>query len=190
MKTLLEVLPGGWLTINVPQEWYEEAHAMRRARDEEFESDLFDGTFDKRAIGDLGEIAVNHWLGLYAPGEFEWLREEPAGKPDFIVYGLGVEVKTQNGNVRWRSKYHVLVNHTQITGPGASFFFCYHEVPDRKIWLLGGISRALYRRSSTFHQAGTTTEDGLYVQDNCYRASDKYITDPLLWLRYVESVAG
>lgn len=180
---------GGCLTVKMPQEWYDEAYAIRRERDDRFKRDIFDGTFDERATGDLGEIAVYHWLKRDAPGEFRWFRTNPEGRPDFIVYGLGVEVKTQNANFPWRLKYHVLVNHTQIEGPGRSFFFCYHELPARTMWLLGGVSRKAYRKQSKFELARTTTEDGFYVKDTCYRASGKIITLPLLWLRYVEAVA-
>lgn len=181
MKATIE----GWILLDVPARWIDEAHEQRVSRDRSRRT-FFEGEVDLRAGGDIGEMGVNEWLTSAALGNFEWLRDTPDGEPDFILHGRKIEVKTLGRTVPFRRGYSHLVFHEQIDDPADFFFFCSYQRTARKLWLCGGITCEMFRAESVFKRKGEWLGK-FHVKQDSYHISDRFITPPWHWLDHLRS---
>ncbi|HEU0079087.1 MAG TPA: hypothetical protein VFQ76_15645, partial [Longimicrobiaceae bacterium] len=146
--------PEGWLVVPVGGAVVQRAREMRAERDARYPNLYDEHETDLRWVGEVGEICLYRWLAERAPGAGRWIREDAAGKPDFVVHGHAVGMKTVKRQVPFRPGYTAQITARHAAEPVEHFFFASYEVPRRRLWLLGGISRARFLERARRHGAG------------------------------------
>ncbi len=183
----MRVTPEGWLAIDVTDGMLEEAHRMRAKRDLTHGNTCARRDRDAPWVGDLGEIICNQWLWTCAAGFFEWFTEEPKGKPDFILHGVRVDVKSQRlRRGRFGTGYGVVAHKHHVEKPVAdTFLFGAYTEEYREMLFLGGIAAPLLLEHGKLYLAGETMPPALKLQPDhpgLYKIKENRLTRPLPWL--------
>jgi hypothetical protein len=144
----------GWLIIDVVPKAVERAQAMRAERDQIYGNIYEELDTDMRWVGELGEIYFRRWLRHSGVTDFQWILEAPAGKPDFVVKGVTVDVKTVKRQVPMRRDYTAQVTARHVDEPVAQYFFACYEVPQQKLWMLGGIAKENFLAKARYYGPG------------------------------------
>lgn len=191
----------GWLLYEVPEAWVEEARRWRASRDVEFnDNDVYArAETDERWVGELGEMVFDWWLRSEGVTDFRWIREEPAGKPDFRIRSARVSVKTVKRRGGFYRGYCGQVSAKHVHEPVDAYFFLSYQwcrrnrvrewEECRRIWLVGGCSREKYRRHA--HRTDGPAVDPcnpeyrVRIGHSIYNADERHFAPPREWLRHV-----
>jgi len=179
MKTTAE----GFIAMKVSDETLNEVIEWRKEQNGFHGGDIFPGTLDKRAAGRLGELGFKHWLKKRGA---DFTHRE---SPDFLVYGLTVEVKTFSRR-GWRLTMDVGQNIPveQIDQAGLCVFFCSYDEIGHIITLCGGIGRKEFKRVAWLLAKGEIAPDKFECKHPCYRTPQKHLWMPDRWLEGVRDI--
>lgn len=160
------------------------AREMRAERDARYPNLYDERATDLRWVGEVGEICLYRWLGERAPGAGRWIREDAAGKPDFIIHGHAVGMKTVKRQVPFRPGYTAQITARHAAEPVNHFFFASYEVPRRRLWLLGGISRSRFLERARHHGGGERVHAHYLVREGheIWNVEARHLVPPERWL--------
>jgi hypothetical protein len=90
-----QVHPNGWISLVIDPKYEKRAKQMRAKRDRQYRNIYTEAATDKRWVGDLGEMVFKSWLKHEGIQGFEWIRDNAAGRPDFVSASkVSIGVKT------------------------------------------------------------------------------------------------
>jgi hypothetical protein len=179
----MKTTPKGFITMKVSDETLEEVLEWRKEQNGFHGGDIFPGDFDKRAAGRIGELGVKHWLKKRGA---EFTHRE---SPDFLIYGLTVEVKTfsrRGWRITMKTGQNIPVE--QIDDAGLSVFFCSYDSDHQELTLCGGIGRKEFKRVAWVLEEGEIAPDKFECKHACYRAPQKHLWTPDRWLEGVRDI--
>lgn len=177
----------GWPMLCAPESWETVAQRIRKENDARY-SQLFpreDG--DMPWVGEIGEFGFYFWLKKHCI-PFEWITKDTLGKPDFIVNGKTVDLKTV------KRKRPVLIDYTcQVAAKQAQatrhdwFFFASYEYPKRILSLLGAMRRDELLLKADYYGPGDWVHPNYQIRDGhaIYNVSISQLVPPHEWLRMV-----
>ncbi len=179
-----ERTPEGWLVVPVGDDVVRRARGMRAERDARYANIYAERESDLRWVGEVGEICLFRWLGERAPGAGRWIREDAAGRPDFVVHGHAVGMKTVKRQGPFRPGYTAQITARHAGEPVDHFFFASYEVPRRRLWLLGGISRPRFLEHARRHAAGERVHANYVVREGheIWNVEARHLLPPERWL--------
>ena len=174
-----------WEWLEVTEKQIKDAKELREFRDRMFPRNVFDPVGeDRRWVGDLGEVVFWPW-SREIRDDVSWLVHHPAGNPDFIIGGVGVDVKASSRACAPREGWTVLAGKKAVEEPHYDelFFMCY-EGDRRRMWLMGGIERERHLRLSTYCPVGTVIHPKYTVGEGgeIYNLEVTELAGSRLWL--------
>ncbi|MGV9616819.1 hypothetical protein [Nocardia xishanensis] len=99
-----------------------EAIRMRAERDRRYGNIFKEKPTDVRWVGEIGEICFNSWARKNTDLDVEWIIEDAAGKPDFLIGGIPVGLKTVKRKVAIRDGYTAQITAQHAEEPVEHFF--------------------------------------------------------------------
>jgi hypothetical protein len=90
-------------------------------------------------LGDLGEIWFNSWIKGCGISDFKWHKDNAAGKSDFTINDIRIDIKTVKRKVPPQPSYTAQITSRHQPHPIDDLFFMSYEYKIRRLWFLGGI---------------------------------------------------
>lgn len=153
-----------WIELAIPPSCIDAAKAMRKERDLRYDNRWVGKKTDARWVGDMGEMIMNDWLADQGIRNKEWITEDAAGKPDFIVEdGVRLGIKTV------KRKFMPQLNYTaQVTAAHAKesvdwFVFLTCNLEKGKMWLLGAIEPSRFLLEAKYYKAGDKVHENYTI---------------------------
>ena len=177
-----------WLSYIVSPEWLVEANAIRVERDRRYGNLYVEEQSDERWVGDLGEIAFNHWLWENRVEGVDWVREESAGQSDFIIGELQIDIKTVKRIVAPRYDYTAQISAKHKDYPANQLFFMSYEIPHNKLWLLGGMEKEEFIKFAQYYGEGQWVHANYQVRKGheIYNGAISRLMAPGLWIQQLK----
>ncbi len=192
----------GWLLYEVPGSWVERAQQWRADRDAQFrDRDVYEREdSDERWVGELGEMVFDWWLGQQGVQGHQWIKNKPAGRPDFHIQSARIGVKTVKRRGQFYTGYCGQVSERHLHEPSDAFFFLSYQWcaknretkqwdECRRIWLIGGCSRAKFERHAHRTEGPATDpcnpEYKVRAGHTIYNAYEEHFVPPREWLGLV-----
>lgn len=174
-----------WLSFTVSDTMIEKAVKIRQERDEKYGNIFQEKATDKRWVGDLGEIVFNWWLKQNGISGFQWHLNNAAGKSDFTINDITIDVKTVKRKVPPRRHYTAQITARHAAMKLDELFFCSYEFEKKVMWLLGGISKNDFMQVAELHKEGNKVHDAYEIREGhqIYNAYIHYLTPPLEWIK-------
>lgn len=154
-----------FLFFDVTDEQITKAEKIRKSRDEQYGNIYQEVDSDLRWVGDLGEICFNSWLKTNGINEFIWHIDNAAGKPDFTINGIKIDVKTVKRKVPPRMDYTAQITARHKETPTDELFFLSYEFQKKRIWFLGGISKNVFLSKATYYKAGDIVHSNYTIRE-------------------------
>lgn len=178
-----------WIILDVPDAVEAHAKAMRTERDAQYKNIYQEANTDARWVGDLGEIMLNDWMAAEGLKNFNWLKDNAAGKPDFITEKQArIGAKTVKRQVTPRLDYTAQVTARHATEPADWFFFMNYVIDRKKLWLLGGIEAARFLQEATYYPAGAQVHQNYTIRagHEIYNIELTKLIQPKAWLELIK----
>jgi len=174
-----------WRFVTIPATWEEKAQSIRQKRDAQYGNIFQVEDSDLRWVGDLGEIWFNDWLKHNQIPDVRWHLDNAAGKPDFTIQGVRVDVKTVKRKVAPRPGYTAQITARHKDHPIDELFFLSYEYQEKRLWLLGGITMAGFLATATYYGEGEAVHENYIIRKGheIYNASIEILTTPDDWLK-------
>lgn len=175
-----------WVDVTEDQEL--KAKLIRQERDRLYANLYREEASDERWVGDLGEIIFDAWSRDLVGERLAWIREDAAGKADFISSGgTSIGVKTVKRKVPPRLNYTAQISAKHADEPVDQFFFMSYEIAARKMWLLGGTDRTRFLKEARYFQAGEAVHQNYVIRPGheIYNIEIGLLVEPQSWLRSV-----
>ncbi len=171
------------------QETIARAKELRAQRDERYGNIYVEADTDYRWAGEIGEIGFDTWLHRQGLTDYEWVLEDVAGKPDFVICGATVGVKTVKRKVRMQPDYTAQITARHAHEPVDFFFFTCYEFPRQRLWLLGGIERDRFLREARYYGPGEWVHPHYQIRSGheIYNIEVSHLITPAEWLRSVSA---
>lgn len=183
-----------WIEIPITSKMIQHAKKIRSMRDKIYKNIYEEKSTDIRWCGDLGEICFNKWLKENGILNFDWILENTAGKGDFNIKNLGVDIKTVKRKAKPRHNYTAQITAKHKNTPiDELFFMCYEYNPliggNGKMWLLGGCSKNHFIENSKYYSAGDFVHPNYQIRagHEIYNAEFNILKNPDKWLELVKS---
>lgn len=159
------------------------AKEIRAARDAIFGNIYEERETDARWVGDLGELVTDRWLNENA-APHDWFRERPINRPDFMICGRSIGVKTVKRKVSPRPTYTCQITGKHAQEPVEWFLFLSYETPRGIMWILGAQKRDAFIASARFHGPGAKVHENYTVRPghSIYNGEISGLTTPGEWL--------
>lgn len=155
-----------WVVLNVSCAEVDAAKAMRADRDTQYGNRYAVSPTDARWVGDLGEIALNRWLGEQGLENLQWITQDSAGRPDFVTgQGVRIGAKTIKRSVSPLLHYGAQVTACHADEPVDWFFFMSYIVKEQKLWLLGAMESSRFARESRRFGAGDQVQPAYRIRE-------------------------
>lgn len=179
----------GWIIVDVVPEAVDRAKATRAERDRRYGNIFEEKETDLRWSGDLGEIYFDRWLRHEHVENYQWLTDAPAGKPDFIVEGTTVGVKTVKRQVEVHSNYTAQVTARHAREPVTHFFFLCYVYPRKEMWLLAGITKEDFIKYARYYGAGEYVHEDYQIRPGheIYNIEISYLKAPKQWVQSLQA---
>lgn len=189
--TAIDSTAEGWLVVTVPSGLEAWAEALREERDRRYENIYEEARTDVRWVGELGEAVFDWWLRESGVSDYQWHVDDPAGRPDFVLYGLSVGVKTVKRKHPFRRGWTCQVTERHVDEPVDSYFFCSYELPRRHLWMIGGCSRRRFVAKAETYTEGQQVHPNYTVRrgHTIRNVDEKHITPPATWLNAVWEIS-
>lgn len=161
------------------------AQQMRAERDRQYGNIFREADTDMRWVGEIGEICFNSWARENTTLPVEWITDEAAGKPDFLLGGIPVGMKTVKRKVGVRPDYTAQITARHAEEPVIAFFFASYEFPRQRLWLLGGAAKEYFLAHARYYPAGSQVHANYTVRPGheIYNIEIAKLTPPLDWIR-------
>lgn len=182
--------PHEWIRAVVAPEVWVEARALRAKRDAIYGNRFPVKATDKRELGEAAEICFRRWLERqHMP--HRWLKESPAGNPDFLIgesdFLLGwisVDVKARKRAADPEVHYEMQVGeaHMEVAD---WFFFAGFTYPTNTMIFLGAVTKEDMARKSRRLEAGESAHANYTVpgHEAIYNIIISHMEPPRPWLR-------
>lgn len=184
-----QVHPQGWISLLIAQRYEERAKQMRVERDRKYGNIYREATTDARWVGDLGEIVFKSWLKHEHIQKFEWVLDDTAGKPDFVMAkGTRIGVKTVKRQGPPLDHYTAQITARHADEPIDQFFFMSYEIPKRLMWMLGGIEKKQFLDKSTYYKSGEKVHGNYPIRDGhaIFNTEIKNLIRPKVWIEQMK----
>lgn len=178
----------GWISVNIQEEHENRAKRIRAERDQQYGNIYVESDTDERWVGDLGEIVFNSWLKHEGVRGFEWVLDDAAGKPDFVMNeNIRIGVKTVKRKVPPRESYTAQITARHAAEPTDHYFFMTYEINKRRMWLLGGIPQGDFLKEARFYSAGEWVHSNYQIRPGheIYNIEIAKIIPANQWLSFV-----
>jgi hypothetical protein len=178
----------GWISVEIPEVLEKEAREIRIERDAQYGNIFEEEDTDKRWTGDLGEIVFNTWLKSNHLRDFQWIKNNSAGQPDFITpTNVRIGVKTVKRKVEPRMDYTAQITAQHSREPIDHFFFMTYQFEKKNMWLLGGIDRNNFLKKARYYSEGQWVHKNYQIRKGheIYNIEIGKLIAPLLWLPLV-----
>lgn len=179
---------GHWTWVGVSAQQEAEAKRIRSERDRLYGNIYQEVSGDERWVGDLGEIVFDLWSRGKAGDRFSWIRDDAAGKADFISdrnVSIGVKAVKRKGPPRPGYTAQITAKHADE--PVDQFFFMSYEIAIKRMWLLGGIDRLRFLKESRYYSAGEEVHSHYVIRQGheIYNIEIERLVHPEKWLQAV-----
>jgi hypothetical protein len=176
-----------WIVFDVPDEWEQEAQRIREMRDKLYENIYLEESTDLRWVGDLGEICFHKWIDLIKVKSFDWHIDNAAGKPDFTINKVQIDVKTVKRKVPPKLNYTAQITAKHKNYPINELFFMSYEHLKKRIWLLGGIQKDEFLKFARFYGEGEQVHPSYYIRKGheIYNAAISTLQPPRNWIERI-----
>ena len=174
-----------WQYVAIPNSWEEKAQRIREQRDVQYGNIFLEEDTDLRWVGDLGEIWFNDWLKGNKISDVRWHLDNAAGKPDFTIQGVRVDVKTVKRKVAPKPGYTAQITGRHKDHPIDELFFLSYEFQEKRLWLLGGITMPAFLSAATYYGEGDAVHENYIIRKGheIYNAPIETLTSPDDWLK-------
>jgi hypothetical protein len=174
--------------FDIIEDWLEEAKQMRAERDQRYGNIFTEYGSDLRWIGELGEITFNYWLKQQGITQYEWILENPAGKSDFIINTLQVDVKTVKRQGPPKPGYTAQITAKHINTPADELFFLSYEFPIKRLWFLGGIKKIEFLRFARYYGENERVHASYVIRKGheIYNIETSRLLPPYSWLEKIK----
>lgn len=178
-----------FVIIDVTAADIEAAQQMRAARDQQYRNIYEERDTDMRWVGEIGEICFNRWVREYTALSVEWITDEVAGKPDFLIGGTPIGLKTVKRQVPMQPGYTAQITAHHADEPVEYFFFASYEYPRQRLWLLGGIARESFLTLARYYPAGAQVHRNYTVRPGheIYNIEIGKLTAPHAWITSLDA---
>ena len=177
-----------FVLIDVTQDIEAEAQRIRAERDTQYGNIYVEVDSDLRWVGEIGEICFDWWARNHTNLPIQWITDHAAGRPDFLIGRVPIDVKTVKRRVGIRPGYTAQITARHAKEPVSHFFFASYEFPQRKLWLLGGIEKERFLERATYYQAGDQVHPNYIIRrgHEIYNIDIAELTSPEDWIRSLE----
>lgn len=175
----------GWISLPIDIRFEEHAKRIRAERDSLYGNIFKEKETDLRWVGDLGEMVFKSWLSHQKIQNFQWIVDEASGKPDFIIAGKHkVGIKTVKRKDDPKPSYAAGMTARHTTEPVDHFFFMTYVHTERRMWMVGGISREAFIHGSTHYKAGDYVHPHYQIRagHEINNIDMRALTAPQVWL--------
>lgn len=154
------------VTFDVSDEWINEAIAMRQRRDQIYGNIYSETDTDLRWCGDLGEVVINHALGLCKKEQLEWFNGDNAsGIGDFNFCGIDIDVKTVKRKVPIRPYYKAQITAKHTKTPVDWMIFTCYQFPVKKLHILGAMSKKEFLDKADYYGPGDKVHENYTIRE-------------------------
>lgn len=173
-----------FVTIDVTDEIEEQARAIRADRDKLYGNIYIEAPSDLRWVGEIGEIVFNQWASEASSATLEWITDKAAGKPDFVIGGRAIDVKTVKRKVAPRLNYTAQITARHAAEPVDDYFFTSYEFQRRRLWLLGGLDKETFLEGAKYYGPGDQVHANYTVRPGheIYNIEIEKLVPPNRWL--------
>lgn len=180
-------VPQDWIYLPVTPAIKTAAQARRAERDAQYDNLFGEAPSDMRWLGEAGEICFNDWLLNQGVQNINWILENAAGQPDFVVNNHTIDVKTVKRNVPMRADYSAQVTARHTEHDMGSYFFTCYEAQEERLVLLGGISRAEFLAHAQYYGEGEQVQPSYTIRrgHEIYNIQVEHLVPPREWLQQV-----
>lgn len=178
-----------WIALDVPLAVEGIAKAIRADRDKLYRNIYEESSTDARWVGDLGEIMLNDWIADEGYQDFDWIRDDAAGKPDFLLgTGARVGAKTVKRKAAPQPEYTAQVTARHAKEPVDWFFFMSYDIAKRQMWLLGAIDKERFLERARYYPAGAQVHPNYTIRagHEIYNIELAKLTPPRVWLNAIK----
>jgi len=160
------------------------AQRMRRERDKLYGNIYGEVETDLRWVGEIGELCFDQWLQRQESVTHEWILEDVAGRPDFLIGRTPVGMKTVKRNVPMQPNYSAQITARHATEPVSDFFFACYEIGAQRLVLLGGITRELFLQQARYYGPGDAVHANYIIRPGheIYNIEVRHLIPPMQWL--------
>lgn len=185
LKTIMEII-----SFDVPKEYIEKALKVRKLRDEQYGNIYEEADTDLRWVGDLGEIMFNHWVKKSGLQDILWHKDNAAGKPDFTIKNIQIDIKTVKRKVPPMQDYTAQITARHKFYPIDELFFCSYQFQIKKMWFLGGISKDAFINNAIYFKGGEKVHSNYTIRPGheIYNAPISILTTPEKWIEKLHSI--
>jgi hypothetical protein len=158
----------GWVAVEITPANESKAKEFRQTRDQIYGNIYQENATDQRWVGDLGEWCFNSYLNQQGLVGTRWINEQNAsGKADFILpSNHSVGVKTVKRKMDPRSNYTAQITAQHANEPVDILFFLTYNFVERRMWLLGGISKKKFIANAKYYGAGEQVHENYTIRPN------------------------
>ena len=186
-----QVHTNGWISLPIDEVYIEKAKGLRQQRDQRYRNIYEERDTDERWVGELGEYVFRGFLKFlnFGKSDYEWIREDAAGKPDFVLYNsLTVDVKTVKRKVPPKADYTAQITAKHAAEDVDFFFFMTFEIKVRTMWLLGGIDKSTFLENATYYSEGEWVHKNYQVREahGIYNAPISCLIPPREWAKKIQ----
>ncbi|SFS83763.1 hypothetical protein SAMN04487906_1826 [Zhouia amylolytica] len=177
-----------FIYVDVTPEQIAKAIKIRKSRDEQYGNIYHEVDSDLRWVGDLGEICFNKWLKGKGLTGFEWHLDNAAGKPDFTINGVKIDVKTVKRKVPPRMNYTAQITARHKDTPVDELFFFSYEFQIKRLWFLGGIKKKDFLKKADYFKAGDRVHSNYVIREGheIYNAPIEILLKPDDWINDIK----
>lgn len=185
-----QVHPNGWISVDIDEKFENHAKKIRIERDKIYGNIFSEKESDLRWVGDLGEIVFKGWLKHLGVAGVQWIVDDASGEPDFIIGSHRVGVKTVKRKNAPKPSYEAGMTSRHTEEPVESYFFMSYQFTERRMWLIGGISKSDFMSNATHYKAGDFVHPNYQIRPGheIHNIDMSVITAPQSWLNPI--VAG
>jgi hypothetical protein len=178
-----------WSFFEIPAAWEKKAQDIRANRDKLYKNIFVEEETDLRWVGDLGEIYFNHWLKENNISGVHWHLDNAAGKPDFTINKMKIDVKTVKRKVPPHSTYTAQITARHKNHCIDELFFLSYQFEVKKLWILGGINMNRFIQSATYYGEGDQVHSHYTIRKGheIYNAPITILQSPNEWLQQLKA---
>lgn len=177
-----------WWKVQLSEDLETQAKIIRVERDKRYGNIFAIKPTDERWVGDLGEIVFDLYLKSRNIEDYTWIKEDTARKPDFIIFGQRIELKTAKRQVIPQPFYEGGVQESHVNESKDYFFFNSYEYLKKVMWLVGGIGFQRFKELSTYCPEGTEVHKGFVIRKGAelFNIEFSHLISPDEWLQLLE----